>query len=152
MNYKANILIVDDVDVVRLSHLRSLVSANYSAEVASDGREALSLLEQHPFDIVFLDLRMPDMDGISVLRSIKQRWPDTEVVIVTGYPALETAKQAVRLGAYDYLVKPVEPDQIVNAAAEAMNYKNWALRLEAPVRKSVQVLERRPWLDEQPDQ
>ena len=152
MNHKANILIVDDEEVVRLSLLRSLARANYVAGLACDGLEAISLMEQQPFDIVFLDLLMPELNGISVLRIIKKRWPDSEVIIITGYPDIDTAKEAVGLGAYDYLVKPVSPDDLVKAASEAMTHKGWALRLEGPARKSVQILERRPWLDEQPDQ
>jgi len=152
MKHKANILIVDDEEVVRLSLLRSLVRANYKAELARDGLEAIGLMEQQSFDIVFLDLLMPELDGISVLRTIKKRWPDSEVVIITGYPDIETAKEAVRLGAFHYLVKPVGHDDLVKAAGEAITHKNWALRLESPARKSVQILERRPWLDEQPEQ
>ncbi|HEU0198998.1 MAG TPA: response regulator, partial [Burkholderiaceae bacterium] len=66
-------------------------------------------------------------DGMTVLRSIKQRWPQSQVIVVTGYPSLETAKEAIRYGAYDYLAKPVEPEQIVNAAHRAALLKRWAL-------------------------
>jgi DNA-binding NtrC family response regulator len=77
--------------------------------------------------VVLLDLRMPGMDGMAVLKAIKQRWPETEVVIITGYPTVESAKQAVRLGAYDYLAKPVGPDDVINVANGAMTQKKWAL-------------------------
>ncbi len=150
MKYKANILIVDDAEVVRLSHLRSLAEANYYVDAARDGTEALKLLELQPFDVVFLDIRMPGPDGISVLRTIKHKWPDTEVVIITGYPAIETAKEAVRLGAYHYLVKPVSPDEVIKTAHDALSHKGWALRTVGPARNSVQNLENRSWLDEQP--
>ena len=134
MKHKANILIVDDADVVRLSHLRSLVGASYKAEAANSGPEALQLMEQHPFDLVFLDLRMPEMDGISVLRKIKRQWPECEVIIITGYPTIETAKEAVRLGAYHYLVKPVAPNDIVKAANDALQHKSWVLRPDGRAR------------------
>ncbi len=152
MKYKANILIVDDAEVVRLSHLRSLAEANYHAEAVRDGFEALSLMEQRRFDVVFLDLRMPGMDGISVLRTIKRDWPDSEVIIITGYPTIATAKEAVRLGAFHYLVKPVSPDDVINAAHDALTHKGWALRTDGPARSSVQNLESRSWLNEQPAQ
>jgi two-component system response regulator HydG len=90
-------------------------------------------MEQHPFDVVLLDMRMPDMDGLDVLRVLKERWPDCEVVVVTGYPNLDTAKEAVRLGAQNYLAKPLAPDEIVKATREAMTQKRWALRSEKPV-------------------
>ena len=128
MNAKANILIVDDEEVVRLSHMRSLESADCNAQAAEDGRHALSVMEQHPFDVVLLDLRMPDLDGMDVLKTIKQRWPDSEVVVITGYPSIETAKQAVRLGAFNYLAKPLGPNELLKAANDAVNQKRWALR------------------------
>jgi DNA-binding NtrC family response regulator len=64
---------------------------------------------------------------MTVLKAIKQRWPETEVVIITGYPSIETAKEAVRLGAYDYLAKPVGPDDVVSVANGAITQKRWAL-------------------------
>ena len=128
MNDRANILIVDDEEVVRLSHLRSLEGADCNARAAADGKEALAVMEQHPVDVVLLDLRMPDLDGMDVLKTIKQRWPDSEVVVITGYPSIESAKQAVRLGAFNYLAKPVGPDEVIKAANDAIVQKRWALR------------------------
>jgi DNA-binding NtrC family response regulator len=128
MNDKANILIVDDEEVVRLSHLRSLEGSNCSTRAAGDGREALKVMEQDPADVVLLDLRMPDLDGMDVLKAIKQRWPDSEVVVITGYPSLETAKEAVRLGAFNYLTKPLAPNEVIKVAGEAINQKRWGLR------------------------
>jgi DNA-binding NtrC family response regulator len=124
---KSNVLVVDDDEVVRLSHLRSLKSVSCDAEAVEDGEDALRMMERHPFDVVLLDLRMPGMDGMSVLRAIKQKWPDSEVVVITGYPTIETAKEAVRLGAYDYLAKPVGPVEVINATGGAMTRKKWAL-------------------------
>ena len=128
MNEKANILIVDDEEVVRHSQLRILADAECNATVAWNGIEALHAMEQHPFDVVLLDLRMPGPDGMSVLKMIKERWPESEVVIITGYPSIETAKEAVRLGAYSYLAKPVSPDDVVKAANDAMMKKRWGLQ------------------------
>ncbi|HMB59585.1 MAG TPA: response regulator [Xanthomonadales bacterium] len=132
MKNRARILIIDDEEVVRLSHFRSLVRAGYKADSARNGNEALCLMEQKAFDIVFLDLRMPGMDGIAVLKAIKRQWPDTEVVIITGFPTIATAKEAVRLGAYHYLVKPVGPDDVVRVANKALTHKGWAIRTERP--------------------
>jgi len=128
MNEKANILIVDDEEVVRLSHLRSLEGTDCNAQTVEDGREAISVMEQQPFDVVLLDLRMPDLDGMDVLKTIKQRWPDSEVIVITGYPSIETAKEAVRLGAFNYLAKPVGPNDVIKAANDAVIQKRWSLR------------------------
>ena len=124
---KSNVLVVDDDAVVRLSHLRSLKSVSCDAEAVEGGEDALRMMERHPFDVILLDLRMPGMDGMSVLRTIKQRWPESEVVVITGYPTIETAKEAVRLGAYDYLAKPVGPVEVINATGAAIARKKWAL-------------------------
>ena len=124
---KSNVLVVDDDEVVRLSHVRSLRSVSCDAEAAEGGEDALRLMERHPFDVVLLDLRMPGMDGMSVLKAIKQKWPASEVVVITGYPTIETAKEAVRLGAYDYLAKPVGPVEVINATGGALTRKKWAL-------------------------
>jgi two-component system response regulator HydG len=128
MKTRADILIVDDEQVVRLSQLRSLATANFEATAVGSGAEALSLMECRTFDVVFLDIRMPDIDGITVLKTIKQRWPESEVIIITGYATIDTPKEAVKLGAYHYLVKPVSPNDVVTAAKEAIRHKHWALR------------------------
>jgi DNA-binding NtrC family response regulator len=132
MDEKTKILVVDDEEVVRLSHIRTLASVHCNVEVVRDGMEALRVMEQRPADVVLLDLRMPGLDGMTVLKSIKHRWPETEVVIITGYPSIETAKEAVRLGAYDYLAKPVGPDDVVNVANGAITQKRWALHRDRP--------------------
>jgi len=121
------ILVVDDDEVVRLSYLRSLAGADWNVESVWDGNDALRVMEEKPFDVVLLDLRMPGLDGMEVLKAIKDKWPDTEVVIITGYPTIETVKEAVRLGVCDYLAKPVGPDDVINAARYAMTRKKWTL-------------------------
>jgi DNA-binding NtrC family response regulator len=128
MNDKANILIVDDEEVVRLSHLRSLEGSDCNTRAAEDGRQAIQVMEQDPADVILLDLRMPGLDGMDVLKTIKQRWPESEVVVITGYPCIETAKEAVRLGAFNYLTKPLDPDEVMKAANDAITQKRWALR------------------------
>ena len=122
------ILIVDDDETVRRSYLRSLDGMSCNVATASDGEEALQTMEQSAFDVVLLDMRMPGQDGLSVLRTIKQKWPESEVVIITGYPTMDSAKEAVRLGAYDYVAKPVGPQDVINIADRAMTRKRWAMR------------------------
>ena len=128
MNAKTRILVVDDEEIVRLSHLRVLSGAHCEVEAVLNGIEALREMQRHPFDVVLLDLRLPGMDGMSVLRAIKHEWPDCEVVVITGYPSIETAKEAIRLGAYDYLAKPAHPDELTRVASGAMRQKTWSLR------------------------
>lgn len=128
MSEKTKILVVDDEEVVRYSYARSLSGRHCLVEAAQNGQEALQLLGQGDFDLVLLDLRMPGMDGLTVLKTIKEQWPDSEVIVITGYPSVESAKQAVALGAYDYLAKPAGPDDLINAASSALLHKQWTLR------------------------
>jgi DNA-binding NtrC family response regulator len=127
MSEKTKVLVVDDEEIVCRSYLRSLAGARCNVQVAENGEQALYVLGQQRFDLVLLDLRMPGMDGMAVLRTIKQNWPETQVVIITGYPSIETAKEAVRLGAYGYLAKPVGPIEVINAANDAVMLKKWTL-------------------------
>ncbi len=128
MNDKANILVIDDEEIVRLSYLRTLASEHCNVQTVTNGQDAIRLMEAKSFDVVLLDMSMPGLDGMSVLKIIKTRWPEVEVVIITGFPAVDSAKQAVSLGAYDYLSKPAGPDDVINAANGAMLHKRWALR------------------------
>ncbi len=127
MKTKTQILVIDDEDVVRRSFARALDSEHCTVEQAGNGAAGLQALEQHGFDVVLLDLRMPGLDGIEVLGQIKSRWPKTEVIVITGYPALDTAKQAIRMGAYDYLAKPLGCDEVAHATHGAIEHKRWAL-------------------------
>lgn len=128
MSEKTNILVVDDEEVVRLALARVFSGNHCSVQAAPSGADALRAMERRPFDIVVLDLRMPGMDGIAVLKSIKERWPEVQVIVLTGYPSLETAKEAIRYGAYDYLAKPVEPDRMTEVAHGAVMQKRWSLQ------------------------
>jgi DNA-binding NtrC family response regulator len=134
MNAKAKILVIDDEEVVRLSYMRTLASEHCNVQVVNSGHDAIALMESQTFDVVLLDMNMPGMDGLSVLKVIKQRWPECEVVIITGYPGVDSAKQAVSLGAYDYLSKPAGPDDVINAANGAMTHKRWALHCDQNLR------------------
>ncbi len=128
MNKRSSVLVVDDEEVIRRGYARTLSGADCNVSTAWNGKEALDAFEKERFDVVLLDLRMPEMDGMTVLRTIKDKWPDSEVVIITGYPSIETAKEALRLGAYDYLSKPVGPAEVIHAAHGALKRKQFALR------------------------
>lgn len=131
-----NILVVDDQEIVRRSFLRSLAETRCNVEAVESGDEALRAMEARPFDVVLLDLRMPGTDGMSVLRTIKENWPESEVVIITGYPSVDSAKEAIRLGASDYLAKPVSPDDVVRVADAAMTRRHWTLHAEHAAREA----------------
>ncbi len=107
------ILVVDDEANLRLTLSACLQAAGYSVTDVGHPRDALSSLAAGPFDLVFLDLRMPDMDGTRLLGEIRQLYPDMPVLILTAHATVESAVEAVRLGARDYLLKPVDPPVIL---------------------------------------
>jgi len=107
-----NVLIVDDETVVRNGIGRALKKKGMHTRQAANGREALELLDNQPIDLVLLDIRMPDMDGIRVLKKIRANHPETEIIMITGYPTIDSAVHCVKLGALDYLVKPFRLDDL----------------------------------------
>ena len=124
MKTRSRILVVDAEDVARRCCAASL-GADYETRTASDAGEALCEMQRQPADVVLLDLRN---DGVEVLKALKKSWPQSEVVVMTRFPSIESAKDAVRNGAFDYLAKPVGPDQVSGAARKALLHKQWALR------------------------
>jgi len=121
---KGKILVIDDEDIVRLSCSRSLVPEGYELKMAKNGPEGLKMLETETFDLVLTDLKMPNMDGIEVLGTIKEKWPKIDVVIVTGYQTVETAVKAIKLGAFDYIEKPFTPDSLITTVANVFRKRN----------------------------
>jgi DNA-binding NtrC family response regulator len=117
---KGKILVVDDEAIVRTSCSRTLSPEGYEVRLATNGAEGLKMASEERFDLVLTDLKMPDMDGIEVLRIIKEKWPETAVIIVTGYQTVDTAVKAIKLGAYDYIEKPFTPDALISAVTEAL--------------------------------
>lgn len=115
-----SILIVDDEDHLRLSLSFILQKENYQVETAANAQEALVLLKAHDYDLMFLDLNLPGMSGIDLLMEVHRQTPHLPVLILTAHAALESAIQAVRLGARDYLIKPAEPVEIVTRVAEVL--------------------------------
>jgi DNA-binding NtrC family response regulator len=112
MDSKMRIMIVDDEMIVRESFFHWFEKMGHTVDTAASGFEALGKLETIPFDILFVDIKMPKMSGIELLEKIKEEYPDTTVVIITAYGSIETAVKAMKLGASDYLLKPFKPDQL----------------------------------------
>lgn len=112
MKYTQQVLIVDDEAAVRKGIARALQKKGMNTRLVDNGQETLYLLDNQHFDLVLLDIRMPDMDGIEVLKKLRARHPETEVIMITGYPSIDSAVHCVKLGALDYLVKPFSLDDL----------------------------------------
>ncbi len=111
-NGTSHILVVDDEYGIRDFCVRALRKLGYEVTAAENGRVGLEFLDKHTFDLVLTDLQMPEMNGIAMLRRLREHYPDTDVVVFTAYGTFETAREALRLGAADYLTKPVSLDDL----------------------------------------
>ncbi len=120
---KGKVLVIDDEDIVRTSCSRALVPEGYEVKLARNGLDGLKIIGEEKVDIVLTDLKMPDMDGIEVLKKIKEGWPEIEVIIITGYQTVDTAVKSIKLGAFDYIEKPFTPDALIVAVSKALDRK-----------------------------
>ena len=134
------ILIVDDENRLRLSLSLILQKENYRVETAATAEDAQDCLQSHEFDLMFLDLNMPGMSGIDLLVEVHGHYPHMPVLILTAHAALESAIQAVRLGARDYLIKPVEPVLIITRVAEILAESEQPARKKEIVSKMQSLL------------
>ena len=118
---RPRILVVDDESSIRDLLVKALaLEERYDVDTASDGRSALERLRMYPYDLLIADLKMPGIDGLSVIREAKRLKPDLPVVIITGYSTETAAIEAVNLGVSGYLTKPFRVPQVLNAAAKAI--------------------------------
>ncbi|HEX3906102.1 MAG TPA: EAL domain-containing protein [Polyangia bacterium] len=138
----AEVLVVDDEPVTARGYARALTAAGYKVRVAHDGQEAAALAKVHPFDAIVSDIAMPDMDGLALLRVIRETDLDVPMIFMTGSPALESAMAAIEYGAFRYLVKPIAPDAMLDVVARAVRVHKLArVRREAA---AVRELEGKP--------
>lgn len=113
MNPRGNVLIVDDEPNLRQTLSRVLQVAGCTVTAAANGTEALRLIDGNRYDLIYLDIHLPDISGLDVLREIHQRQPDTPVILFTAHASVQSAIDAMRLGAIDYLIKPVDPEAFI---------------------------------------
>jgi len=118
-----NVLLVDDEEEFLETLVKRMKKRNVNATGVKSGEEALELLDQHPVDVVVLDVRMPGMDGIEALKEIKTRHPLIEVIMLTGHASVEVAVQGMELGAFDYLMKPIDIDELLYKVEDAHKNK-----------------------------
>src|SRR5512139_2365588 len=133
----ATVLVVDDERNILVTLSRALSMEGHVVETATGGREALEKLAAAPIDAVVMDVRMPDLDGLEVLRRAREARPDLPVVIMSGHGSIETVRQAFRLGAFDYLEKPItEKEKLVAAVRNALALTRLAAENAEPRREA----------------
>ncbi len=120
---ETRVLVVDDEAVIREGVKRILENSGFQVEICASGRLALEMVQEKDFDLVITDLKMPGMGGMEVLKTIKILQPEVPVVIITGYSTVDTAVEAMKNGAIDYVAKPFTPEALLEKVAKAMEQK-----------------------------
>jgi two-component system nitrogen regulation response regulator NtrX len=140
---KPRILVVDDEEPIRKTLRMALEYEGYEVSEASSGQEGLALLEREPADLAFVDIKMPGMDGLEVLEKISQRPSAPPVIMVSGHGSVQTAVAATKLGAFDFIEKPLETERVLLAVRNALERKELAEevgRLRLKVEKRYQMV------------
>ena len=123
---KKKALVIDDEQIVLDSVSALLMDENFDVDVSLSGRAGLDWAIERKYDIVLTDIRMPDIGGIRVLRDIKRVHPSLPVIMITGYASVNSAVQAMKLGAAEYIEKPFEPEQLIDAVNKALGISHEA--------------------------
>ncbi len=133
MKGRQGILVVEDETIMRESLKDWLQEGGYQVATAEDGEQALQMAQEQEFGVAVLDLRLPGKDGIEVLREVKERQPQLKGIIITAYPSVETAVEAIKVGAVDYLTKPFAPDELEKLIEQVLGPVQLEIRPEAHV-------------------
>lgn len=123
---KGLVLLVDDEPTITRGYGRSLSACGYTVEIAHDGTQAAALFRQRAFDVIISDISMPGMNGLELLRAVREHDLDVPVIIMTGAPAVQSAVEAMEYGAYRYLVKPIDPTQLEEVIGRAVRLHQMA--------------------------
>lgn len=126
----ANILVVDDERGIREGCRRILMSEGFSADVAVNGEEGLKLAKAKPFDLILVDLMMPVMSGLEMMEQVRQHDPEIIMIVITGFATIETAVEAMKHGAYDYIPKPFTPDQVLAVVNRGLEKRRLSLQAQ----------------------
>jgi len=127
MHVGGKIIVVDDEAIVGRCCREILAADGHEVCVASTGEEALRKIENDDFDVALVDLKIPGSGGLKLVRAIRKASQQTEVVVITGYPSIENAKESIRLGAFDYVTKPFVPETVCSVVSQALACKPWTL-------------------------
>jgi two-component system response regulator AtoC len=131
-DFNRQILVVDDETAVRNGITQVLSRQDLAVTTVADAAQARAQLARQPFAIVLLDIRLPDMDGMELLKLIRRDFRETEVIMITGYPTIQGAVECIKLGALDYLVKPFRIDELEAVVQKAWNHRNQKNQQAAP--------------------
>jgi DNA-binding NtrC family response regulator len=131
---KEAILVVDD-EVGPRESLRMILKPLYEVHTASDGQEALSLIQNKDIDVVTLDLKMPGLSGIEVLKEIRRLKPDMEIIIITGYGTLNNAQEAIRFGAGNFISKPFNVADVISIVGKSFERRRYNSKIKELIKR-----------------
>lgn len=137
---RGRILIVDDNENMRRL-LGDILAPKHDVVLAGDGAAARAHLEESEFDVVLTDVRMPGLDGFELAKLLKERWPATEIVVMTAYASIPSAVEAMRRGAYDYVQKPFDPDDVSLVISRALERRRERVSARAAASGATQLSE-----------
>src|SRR3989475_7874384 len=129
---ETRILIVDDDPFICRQLEELYISEQYAVSTAPNATEALTLLGEHDFSLAVVDLKIPGTDGIGLTREIRDRWPDLDVVMITGYASIKGAVEAIKQGASDYITKPFQKEEILLATEKILDTRRPRDRISHP--------------------
>lgn len=138
------ILIIDDDQDIRLLLDRFLSKNGFVTETGSNGESAIELLKQNVFDLILCDFKLPDITGLELIQKIKILNPGASIIVITGYSDVKVAVKSIKLGAYDYVTKPLYPDEILLTIRQALESKNHQDKPKKPVRRKSFVIGESP--------
>jgi len=127
MSFSANILVIDDDESMRAGCIQTLSEEGYRVQAVENGREGLEITIKESFDVILLDLKMPGIPGMEVLKRLKENDPNSLVIVITGYATIDSAVEAMKRGAYDFLPKPFAPEVLISVVKKAVNSRLNAL-------------------------
>jgi diguanylate cyclase (GGDEF)-like protein len=137
----ARVLVVDDDRLVLQLFVETLTEEGYDVDGASNGVEAMKLIRKNRYDVILTDLKLPDISGIEILRKVKERTPNVEVIIITAYGTVDSIVEAVKEGAFDFIVKPAELSRISVAVKNAITKRNLEKELKEALRRHQELYE-----------
>jgi DNA-binding NtrC family response regulator len=129
-DFDISLLVVDDDEYIRDSFSKLIALRGYSPYTAANGKEAIAILKKSTIDVVITDVRMPEMDGMQLLKKVKEKFPDIDVIVITGYGSVDSAVEAMRQGATDYILKPFSLDEILLKVVNICQGKRKGIRYE----------------------
>ena len=140
MKPSGHILIIDDEASLRQTLARILQRAGFEVTTAANGKDGLTLVNEHPFDLLYLDIRMPDVSGLELLKTIHAKFPELPVILFTAQPDLNSAVEALRRGATDYLLKPLKPQAVIDRTQAILSNKQKE-RLRREIQRQIEALQ-----------